>query len=88
MCNVHKIIILYEAIFFFLNVIFILEKMSFSVRFNAEDEEVEGLCTTPIELQLTGILICIEILKKFYDFKVILMLQKKLYTSFSYIRVK
>lgn len=34
--------------------------MSFSVRFNAEDEEVEGLCTTPTKLQLTGIFTCIE----------------------------
>lgn len=29
--------------------------MSFSVRFNAEDEEVEGLYSTPIKLQSTGI---------------------------------
>lgn len=36
--------------------------MSFSVRFNAEDEEVEGLCTTPIKLQSTGINTCLEIL--------------------------
>lgn len=36
--------------------------MSFSVRFNAEDEEVEGLCTTPTKLQSTGINNCIEIL--------------------------
>jgi len=42
-------------------VIFILVKMSFSVRFNAEDEEVEGLCTSATELQSTGILTCIEI---------------------------
>lgn len=33
--------------------------MSFSVRFNAEDEEVEGLCTTT-KLQSTGIFTCIE----------------------------
>lgn len=39
--------------------IFILEKMSFSVRFNAEDEEVEGLCTTPTKSQSTGIFFCI-----------------------------
>lgn len=30
--------------------------MSFSVRFNAEDEEVEGLCTTPTKLKSTGII--------------------------------
>ncbi|XP_027836909.2 testis-expressed protein 2 isoform X2 [Aphis gossypii] len=28
--------------------------MSFSVRFNAEDEEVEGLCTIPTKIQSTG----------------------------------
>lgn len=38
-----------------MNVLFILEKMSFSVRFNAEDEEVEGLYSAPIKLQSTGI---------------------------------
>lgn len=35
--------------------------MSFSVRFNAEDEEVEGLCTTPTKLSSTGIYIFLEI---------------------------
>lgn len=30
------------------------EKMSFSVRFNAEDEEVEGLCSIPTKIQSTG----------------------------------
>ncbi|XP_060860672.1 testis-expressed protein 2 isoform X2 [Metopolophium dirhodum] len=30
------------------------EKMSFSVRFNAEDEEVEGLCSIPTKVQSTG----------------------------------
>jgi len=43
-------------------VIFILEKMSFSVRFNAEDEEVEGLCTIPTKIQSTGIYTCIDTL--------------------------
>lgn len=38
--------------------------MSFSIRFNAEDEEVEGLCTTPTKLQSSGIIYynyCLEI---------------------------
>lgn len=34
--------------------------MSFSVRFNAEEEEVEGLCTTPTKLQSTGMFTCLE----------------------------
>lgn len=36
---------------------FVSDKMSFSVRFNAEDGEVEGLCTAPSKLQSTGIII-------------------------------
>lgn len=54
-------IIYYWFILFFVFqnnfLIFILEKMSFSVRFNAEDEEVEGLCSIPTKIQSTGITI-------------------------------
>lgn len=36
--------------------------MSFSVRFNAEDEEVEGLCTTPTSMQSTGTFVYMQMI--------------------------